>query len=269
MVAELEAKFIAKSVPTDFTAEQHHIWCFVHILHLACTAIIEAANESGLAKNYTNVQREKDKLSKEGIILHVCDIVCQARASGVCRRNWEEILVKLEVAIKQLLCDVNTRWGSVYYMIDRLLELHNCLIDFILDYKYTDIKPLMAPELVLAEQVKEVLGTGTAFQQSLSTDKTPTLCDYLPNIHCVITRWTTQQQLYPHLSDAIQQGINNMKEYQDKISTVDVYSLALILHPNQKMKWFNMHRSFQVNTIKEVFFSTLEEVVLPPDFAKL
>ncbi|KAL0063727.1 hypothetical protein AAF712_009419 [Marasmius tenuissimus] len=115
-------------------------------------------------------------------------------------------------------------------------HIRYCLIDFILKCKYTDIKPLVAAELALAEQVKEV-------PRALSTDKTPTLCDYLPNVHQVITRWTAQQNLYPHLCNAIQQGIDKMQKYQDRVSTVDIYSLALILHPNQKMKWFIKHNS--------------------------
>lgn len=72
-----------------------------------------------------------------------------------------------------------------------------------------------------------------AFQQRLSAEKTPTLGDALPAFEALIHVWEQQQADYPETADIIQQGLDKLGSYEERLEKVPAYALAMseIIHP--------------------------------------
>lgn len=67
-----------------------------------------------------------------------------------------------------------------------------------------------------------------AFQQKLSAEKTPTLCNAVPSFDAMITIWTEQQENWGEpISSIIQDGIDKLTAYQDRISLNPAYTMAM------------------------------------------
>jgi len=66
-----------------------------------------------------------------------------------------------------------------------------------------------------------------AFQQKLSTEKTPTLCYALPFFQSVITNWEKMKVEHPELRRIINPAIAKLTTYQYRIGDVPAYALAM------------------------------------------
>ena len=65
------------------------------------------------------------------------------------------------------------------------------------------------------------------FQQRLSHEKTPTLCDAIPSFECLMEIWMEMQEDAPHLNEIIQGGLDKIGDYRDHIDSVPAYTLAM------------------------------------------
>jgi hypothetical protein len=66
-----------------------------------------------------------------------------------------------------------------------------------------------------------------AFQQKLSVEKTPTLCNALPAFEAMITKWERMQLEYPQIAHIIQKGLDKLGSYQERFERVPAYVLAM------------------------------------------
>lgn len=66
-----------------------------------------------------------------------------------------------------------------------------------------------------------------AFQQKLSAEKTPTLCNALPAFEAMINKWQQMQLDNPETADIIQKGLDKLGSYQDRLERVPAYILAM------------------------------------------
>ncbi|KIK49881.1 hypothetical protein GYMLUDRAFT_124374, partial [Collybiopsis luxurians FD-317 M1] len=51
------------------------------------------------------------------------------------------------------------------------------------------------------------------FQQCLSAEKTPTLCDTIPAFEAMFAKWSNLQHTYPQLSGALEAGLEKLQDY--------------------------------------------------------
>jgi hypothetical protein len=68
-------------------------------------------------------------------------------------------------------------------------------------------------------------------QESLSSDRTPTLSYSLPFYHSIIDEWECLKDAYPLLSPFIQVAIDKVKTYINKSNLSRTYSLAICKSP--------------------------------------
>jgi hypothetical protein len=72
-----------------------------------------------------------------------------------------------------------------------------------------------------------------AFQQKLSAEKTPTLCNAMPAFDAMVTIWKEQQQSWGNpISNIIQEGIDKLDEYHDRLEPVPAYTIAMCMSFN-------------------------------------
>ena len=66
-----------------------------------------------------------------------------------------------------------------------------------------------------------------AFQQQLSHEKVPTLCNANPCYEALVQRWEEYQVLHPETYDIIEKGLEKMAEYKNHMDLVPAYVLAM------------------------------------------
>ena len=66
-----------------------------------------------------------------------------------------------------------------------------------------------------------------AFQQQLSYEKTPTLCNAIPAFEAMASTWKRYQTDNLHTSHIVQKGLDKLEEYRDRADLVPAYVLAM------------------------------------------
>ncbi|ESK86346.1 hATC-domain-containing protein, partial [Moniliophthora roreri MCA 2997] len=98
---------------------------------------------------------------------------------------------------------------------------------------------LIKYEWKVLEICEPVLRAPHAFQHVLSKEETPCLTYTIPSFHAVINKWEDLQVKHLKLAEIIQEGINKLTDYLDKVKDVPVYFLSMIINPDMKMRWIN------------------------------
>jgi len=65
------------------------------------------------------------------------------------------------------------------------------------------------------------------FQQQLSFEKTPTLCDAIPSFEAMASTWEERKVDYPDAADIIDAGLEKLDVYRNRAEMVPAYVLAM------------------------------------------
>ncbi|KAJ7358519.1 hypothetical protein DFH08DRAFT_686901, partial [Mycena albidolilacea] len=201
--------------------------CFPHIVNLACKAVLGAITDmdfaaSGAADFVPDPAGEVptfiDAIARDPI-----------HASSLRRQYFSEVLKALQQKDLQLLRDVDTRWSSTLIMMDRAILLREAIDKFLSDPQFRDLKKykLGDKEWEALTAFKQILSVPHTFQQRLSAEKTPTLGDALPAFEAMITAWEKQQVIYPETAHIVQQGIDKLESYRERVQDVPAYILSM------------------------------------------
>jgi len=66
-----------------------------------------------------------------------------------------------------------------------------------------------------------------AFQQQLSSEKTPTLCNAFPAFEGMKQVWKEHQVEHPETCNIVQEGLDKLDDYRDRADHVPAYVLAM------------------------------------------
>ncbi|KAJ6560605.1 ribonuclease H-like domain-containing protein, partial [Mycena vulgaris] len=210
--------------------------CFPHIVNLACKAVLGAITDMDFAASESAdfVPRPADAATFLDAIARdpvatVRTTVRVIRASSLRRQYFSEVLKALQQKDLQLLRDVDTRWSSTLLMIDRAILLREAIDKFLSDPQFRDLHKykLGNEEWEALEAFKRILSVPHAFQQRLSAEKTPTLGDALPAFEAMIKAWEKQQVSHPATAHIVQEGIDKLESYRDRVQDVPAYILSM------------------------------------------
>lgn len=157
---------MVKAVEIAFGKDKH-IPCFAHTLNLTC-------------QNALSVPIVKDIVTKCRTIVIFCRK--HVHVTDKLRKLQAEAGIP-EGGMLKLILDVPTRWNSVFYMLQRFLNLFNYIATILLDL-------LEAPEMITNRQRDELqeiislLRPMEAMTTQLSGDKYSTLSCVIPLTHC-------------------------------------------------------------------------------------
>ncbi|KAJ7347332.1 hypothetical protein DFH08DRAFT_809091 [Mycena albidolilacea] len=97
------------------------------------------------------------------------------------------------------------------------------------------------------------------FQQRFLADKTPTFRDALPAFEAMISQWEKQQAQYLETAHTVQQGINKLESYLERVEDVPAYILSMLINPAIKLNWFERFRPDRVGLVKDLFLCEATE----------
>ena len=75
-----------------------------------------------------------------------------------------------------------------------------------------------------------ILQVPHAFQQRLSSESTPTLCDAIPSFERMLKVWEEDQIKHPETAGIVQAGIDKLEDYSERIDSIPAYVLAMSLN---------------------------------------
>ncbi|EKM60179.1 uncharacterized protein PHACADRAFT_189306 [Phanerochaete carnosa HHB-10118-sp] len=151
----------------------------------------------------------------------------------------------MDMAILQLLKDVETRWSSTYLMIDRAILLREAIEQFLYGSEFAESRKysMNNEEWKALEVFHEILQVPHAFQQLLSSESTPTLISVLSAFEAMKLHWQEQQAKVSNAAGIIQQGLDKSEDHRDHNCSCNAYNLATVINPACKLEWFEQNTS--------------------------
>ncbi|PBK95010.1 hypothetical protein ARMGADRAFT_896835, partial [Armillaria gallica] len=101
----------------------------------------------------------------------------------------------------QLLQDVNIQWSSTDIMIEQAILLCQLILSFLQGREQRELQKhqLSDNEWTVFRLFHKILCVPHAFQQKLSAEKTPTLCNALPAFSALLAWWHLLQEQMPEM----------------------------------------------------------------------
>ncbi|KAF9003859.1 hypothetical protein BDQ17DRAFT_1241803, partial [Cyathus striatus] len=109
------------------------------------------------------------------------------------------------------------------------------------------------------------------FQQELSAQKTPIICNVIPAFQSMEIIWKEHLQYNPDISDIVQAGLDKLSGYAEQLDLVPAYVLSLskchthisklyaltfeVLNPKLKMSWFSENEPKKVQCVKTLYLA--------------
>ncbi|KIJ97832.1 hypothetical protein K443DRAFT_104953, partial [Laccaria amethystina LaAM-08-1] len=208
--------------------------CFPHVVNLACQAVLGALTNLDYAREPRTNEEQTSFLEavEKDPIATLRALIRTIRASSIRRQQFSQIVKTFMGKDLQLLHDVDTRWSSALLMIERALVLEQCIESFLSVPEFQDLRDkyhLSDDEWNALSVTREILLVPFAFQQRLSAQKTPTLCDAIPSFEAMIRTWKAMQVEYfagPE-SDVIEKGLDKLTVYLERAELVPVYVISM------------------------------------------
>ncbi|KAJ7721419.1 hypothetical protein B0H14DRAFT_3520653 [Mycena olivaceomarginata] len=74
----------------------------------------------------------------------------------------------------------------------------------------------------------------------------------------MISQWEKQQVQHPETAHIVQQGINKLEFYRERVKDVPAYILSILINPAIKLSWLEKFRPERVQGVKDLFLCELE-----------
>ncbi|KAJ3966579.1 ribonuclease H-like domain-containing protein [Lentinula raphanica] len=241
MMSSLELKLSERDI--RFDRNGNRVRCFPHVINIAVkTGLSFVTTLPSLRDGDTDDDGQyRDALASD-LIARVRHLVNLCRASGNRRDDFcktvlgenatgndiddaDDILLDRVVV---LLRDVDTRWSSTFFMVDRFLELYPAIQRFIEnDTKLSNSELFSSVELEALNDIREFLHTFHSIQELASAEKTPTLSIVLPLYEGLIEILELMKDKLPNLSHIIDVSLDKLREYLNKARSTHIYGLAM------------------------------------------
>ncbi|PBK87891.1 hypothetical protein ARMGADRAFT_938281 [Armillaria gallica] len=147
----------------------------------------------------------------------------------------------LDKKVLQLVLDVDIQWSSTDIMIEQAIELCKGIELFLNKQDFADLckHKLSEDEWKALEIIHQILAVPHTFQQKLSANKTPTLSLAIPSFWQMIQLWQGIKITFPDAVPALDEGLEKLATYRERLDIVPAYTLATILNPNAKLCWYH------------------------------
>ncbi|KAK0184537.1 ribonuclease H-like domain-containing protein [Armillaria mellea] len=231
--------------------------CFPHIVNLACHEVEKAMNQiqyNGVGNAGALANLTRDPVST------LRTLIKSIRSSSLRCATFSEKVMEAQLGSLQLLRDVEIHWSSTDIMIERAILLRQPIRSFLQCREQRELQKhqLSEDEWTVLNLFHEILRVPHAFQQHLSAEKTPTLCNALPSFSALILRWHLLKEKLPEMKVVISAGLKKLEEYFAKVVDIPVYIFSMILNPNMKLHWYEQNDPTKIEWVQDLFIHELQ-----------
>lgn len=241
---------ITKAVKDSFGTYKY-VPCFAHTINLVVEKSITnttlltdlLSNVREIVKHFKRSTFLSDELRKkqinQGILIYYRKFGSKQNIFKINLTRCMFFFVYLgikEGAVKKLTLDVSTRWNSIFYMLQRFVELSKIILDIMLT------RP-NGPEMISARQLQEVhdiivvLRPLEMVTTEMSAENYVTISKVLPIVSC-LTNGVSSQQPMTDLGESFKVAI--IAQLQRRFGNIEMFNLcpvATLLDPRFK----NLH----------------------------
>lgn len=211
-----------KSAVTKLVGNSKQLACFAHILsHLVPNAL------------------QSVQLVME-IITKVKKIVSFTRHSIVATDELKRLQKrdgKTDGTILKFIQDVETRWNTTYYMLERFLALEEYVYPVIL--KCNNMPDMLSrTEILILKDLVALMSPVASVITEISGENYPTCSVIIPIIHCMtaaITNCVTATEIGKEFQEKLLKQINNKFQY---LESTRILAISTILDPRFKRLHF-------------------------------
>nr|CAD7433796.1 unnamed protein product [Timema monikensis] len=212
-----------------FLGKGRHLQCFAYTLNL----VIENVTNQDSVLLITNKIREIVKFFQNSVVQS--DLLrSKQKASGI------------ENPLK-LILDVKTRWNSVYYMLERYIELSSIVQPILLQNPKAPLAPT-AIELNSAKQLLNILKPVEYVIREVSGEKCATISKIIPLINCLRAEVMAVDDTDSELVEVVKEVL--LKEIDNRFGSVEechIVALACFLDPRFKNIHFSDPKAYANN----------------------
>ncbi|KAH9937936.1 hypothetical protein B0H21DRAFT_698741 [Amylocystis lapponica] len=244
MLEELQNVLRAKGIP--FHAEGNHIRCFPHVVNVAVqTGLAQLTDVDKTIYVDDSMNPEYQSALSNDVVAAARRLVSACRASGQRREDYLSTIREgnsthafgesIELPELELLRDVDTRWSSIFLMVDRVLtktlNIFEAIARFLNDPKHDDLRchALDQKQMQVLDEIRQFLQLPHVVQELLSAEMTPTLSQALPAYEKLLRG--LKGMLAPgklgKLAHGISASIDKLQEYLLRARPTRMYSLAM------------------------------------------
>ncbi|KAJ3745198.1 hypothetical protein EV360DRAFT_57521 [Lentinula raphanica] len=238
MMAAIELELAERDI--HFDRNGNRVRCFPHVINIAVkTGLSFLTTLPSLPHDAADDDGYRNALASD-LISRVRHLVNLCRASGNRRDEFRNTVLSMRRELDcndenmlldrvvVLLRDVDTRWSSTFYMVDRFLELYPAIQRFVQkDPKLSDTDLFTSVELQVLDDIRSYLFAFHSVQELASAEKTPTLSIVLPLYEGLIEILGMMKSTLPNLSHIINVSLDKLHEYVDKAQVTNIYGLAM------------------------------------------
>lgn len=219
---------IVKAVE-DFIGKKYHLGCCAHKINLVAEKSIRGVG--GLPE----------------LIQKVKSIVTWFKQSN---KASDELRAASEHKLKQ---DVDTRWNSTFYMLQRFIQIRRVVHDIL--YNYPSAPPMVTPqEFEDLIEVCNVLKPLEEITREWSAEKYVTLSKVIPTIHGLVDQLQNTDGNYGMAGELKNKMLGEIKQRFEQVEKVPMFAVATLLDPRFKKIDFKdpISCSRAVNLVKQM-----------------
>lgn len=139
-----------------------------------------------------------------------------------------------KIAHAELLRDVDTRWSSMYFMINRFIEMYEGIYHYLDQPGQRAIRSqaLGNVELRVLLDIRQFLSVFYAVQMMNSHEKTPTLSTTIPTYELILSLLRSNRSLLRPLAHAVNESIARIEKYLNRARSNPVYAMSMGKYPH-------------------------------------
>ncbi|EIW78981.1 hypothetical protein CONPUDRAFT_32096, partial [Coniophora puteana RWD-64-598 SS2] len=214
--------------------------CFPHVVNIAVKAGLSQLTQLSVFDD-EDLQETLNDSVRTDVVNRCRGLVSAIRKSGRRRDDLqasvdavnalvdaETDLIDLDSAIPhlELITDVETRWSSTFFLIDRVLHLYPAIDHYLQSHQFVH-EGLSPADLRVLADIRTFLVVPHAAQELVSAQKTSTLSVVLPIYEELLDLLHMAAESLPLIAPAINRSIKKLQEYLTLSRKSRLYALAI------------------------------------------
>ncbi|CAK5280783.1 unnamed protein product [Mycena citricolor] len=240
-----------------YNGTERRLRCLAHIVNLPTQTVIKEISASKCYDPHNPDAHLPDlDATLRNVIGIVCAICVKERSSPQRKELFKVLQEKAKTSVVyQLILDMIIRWSSTHAMLHCAFTLRKARFvdEFVMKLARAEKNSersaklsklsLNAGEWERVRRVISILENADATQQAFLSDMGPCMHLVIPALEMLHRQWfrKCEKENYAEFKPALEQALEKLEGYYNKVTDSAVYIFSMLLDPMQKSEYFSRH----------------------------